>query len=187
MDDRMKRLNLTCIALLFSVVVLGQHMEKKSTEIPNGWKPFKGENFWMIYPEDWELNESGQMGTTFVILSPLSSEQDQFRENVNLLVQDLKGYNISLAQFATVSEEQVRSIVPEGKLIRSERISGNTLDFHKMTYTGKQGTFDMIFEQYFWVENEKAYILSFSSEQLQYDVYKAVGMRMLNSFQLFAH
>lgn len=182
----------TCLPIIiFGLVtiqaVFGQSLEKSATKVPEGWKELKGENYWMIYPEEWELNSSGEMGSTFVVLSPVSSADDRFRENVNLMIQDLKGYNVNLAKYTEVSEEQIRTLVPEGNIIESTLITGNILNYQKTIYTGKQGDFDMIFEQYYWVEDEKAFVLSFTSEENQYEMYKSIGEKMLNSFQLFVH
>ena len=177
--------------ILFALVVIqsafGQSLVKSATKIPEGWKELKGENYWLMYPQEWELNSSGEMGSTFVVLSPVTSTDDRFRENVNLMIQDLKGYNVNLEMFTEVSEEQVRTLVPEGNILESTLITGNTLNFQKTIYTGKQGDFDMIFEQYYWVEGEKAFVLSFTCEENQYEVYKTIGEKILNSFQLFVH
>ena len=60
------------------------------------WKSLNTESYSIQYPENWELVTSGQMNTSFVIFSELSSETDPFRENVNLIIQDLKGYHMDL-------------------------------------------------------------------------------------------
>ncbi len=173
------------LALLVLQPSFGQSMEKTATQVPNDWKELKGDNYWLIYPEDWELNTSGQMGSTFALLSPVSSSKDKFRENVNFMIQDLSGYNMNLEAFAKVSEEQVKTLVTDGELIESTLIVGNTLNHQKTIFTGKQGIFNLIFEQHYWVENDKAFILSFTCEESQHEKYKEVGAKILNSFQLF--
>lgn len=49
------------------------------------------------------------MGTSLIILSPLESEKDTFRENVNLLIQDLTGLDIGLDQYTKISEDQMKA------------------------------------------------------------------------------
>ena len=67
--------------LLFPIVVCGQTI--------NDWKIFDHLNYSISYPSTWELNHDGQMGTSFIISSPLESDNDNFKENVNLVIQDL--------------------------------------------------------------------------------------------------
>ena len=84
------------------------------------WNTFKKDSYTIDYPKDWELDESGQMGTSFILFSPLTSQKDQFRENVNLLVQDLTGYNLDLDKYVEISEEQVKTLITDGKIIESK-------------------------------------------------------------------
>lgn len=183
------KLALYTILLIITTLpsVFCQGLEKKATQIPTDWKELKGENYWMIYPQDWELKTSGEMGSTFALLSPLSSKKDKFQENVNLIIQDLTGRNMSLEKYVEVSEEQVRTLIVDGKILESKLITGNTKNFQKTRFTGKQGGFDLIFEQYYWVENEKAYVLSFSCEEAQYPKFQEAGRKMMDSFQLFIY
>ena len=46
-------------------------------------------NFTIQYPDSFELNNSGLMGTTFILFSKQTSQQDLFLENINLIIQDL--------------------------------------------------------------------------------------------------
>ena len=73
----MKFINII-ILLIFTNVLISQEFKVHS------------ENEYSIqYPENWELNESKAMGTNFILFSPLNSKKDQFKENVNLIIQDL--------------------------------------------------------------------------------------------------
>ncbi len=150
----------------------------------NEWKSFEGDNYSIEYPADWELNESGEIGTSFILFGPVSSEEDLFRENVNLLIQDLKGYGLNLETFVEISEGQVQTMITDGKIIESTRQTNQALPYQKMIFTGKQGTYDLKFEQYYWVVDDKAYVLTFTCEETQFDNYKTVGEKILDSFQL---
>jgi hypothetical protein len=69
------------------------------------FKVFTGNDFSIQYPSGWEINTEGQMATSLVLLAPLESAQDKFKENVNLIIQDLCGYTIDLASYAAISEQ----------------------------------------------------------------------------------
>jgi len=148
-----------------------------------GWKTIHENGYSIQYPGNWDLSKSGQMGMSFIILSKLSSEQDKFKENVNLLIQDLKGQNINLDKFVQISEGQISTLLTNGKLIESSRLNENNSEFHKFIYSADQGIYKLKIEQYFWVKNEKAYILTLSTETDQFEKYKKTGEQILNSFR----
>ena len=174
------------ILLLFTFMACGQTPESNSST--NGeklnWKTLEENNYSIQYPADWELNQSGQMGTTFFLLSPLSSDQDKFKDNVNLLIQDLSNLNLDLDKYAEISVGQVRTMITNSTLIESKRIKNGLDEFHRMIYTGDQGMFHLKFEQFFWINNEKAYVLTLTCEQDKFKGFKDVGETILNSFML---
>lgn len=171
--------------LFFSLSVCGQTSSTNgSLKTEDGWK-FLNENIYSIqYPENWELNTSGQMGMSFILFSKQSSTKDQFRENVNLLVQDLAGQDIDLDKYVEISEGQIKTLITNSNLIESKRQTENELEFQKVIYTGDQGIYKFKFEQLYWIKNGKAYILTLTCEIDQFDHYKETGKKILKSFRL---
>ena len=155
-----------------------------TSTVETEWKTLKENNYTINYPSDWELNQSGTMGMSFILLSPLSSEEDSFRENVNLLIQDLAGYNLDLDSYSELSTNQIKTMVTEGKLIVNERLMKNGQEFQKVIYSGKQGVYNLKFEQYYWVVNGNAYVLTLTCEIDQFDAFSEMGEKILNSFKL---
>lgn len=149
-----------------------------------GWESLKEKEYSIEYPSEWTLDKSGMMGTKFMLFSPLSSEEDKFKENINLIVQDISAYNLNLDQYVELSEEQVKISITEAHMITSERLKDGSTAFHKVIYTGKQGVFELQFEQYYWIENSKAYVLTFTCEEDQFAEYRVVGEKVLNSFKI---
>ncbi len=175
--------------LLFIVVACGQTNTNKepannSNKEVAGWKTFSDKNYSIQYPSNWELDKSGQLGTSLFLFSPLENDKDQFKDNVNLIVQDLTGRNIDLDKFVEISEEQVKTMITNSTLIESTRMKNSAPEFHKMVYTGDQGIYNLKFEQYFWVINQQAYILTLTCEQAKFPDYKETGEKILNSFSL---
>ena len=170
--------------LFLTFIAFGQAQESNSTAKGTNpkWKTFDGANYSIQYPPEWELNQSGQMGTTFILFSLLESSQDQFKDNVNLLIQDLSGYNIDLDKYAEISEGQVKTMITNSTLIESKRIKNGSEEHHRMIYTGDQGVFHLKYEQYYWVNNDKAYVLTLTCEQTKFANYKEIGESILNSF-----
>lgn len=172
----MNKLQLTGILFLISALVAsGQN---------NGWNSLNEKEYSIQYPEDWELNKSGQMGTSFMLFSQITSQTDQFKENVNLIIQDLAGHNVDLNKYVEISEGQIETIITDGEIISSNRIKNKASEFQKVIYTGKQGIFNLKFEQYYWVQNEKAYVLTLTCEEDEFNDFKEIGEKVLDSFRI---
>jgi hypothetical protein len=185
-NDTMKRVTLFVLTSLFLTSFAISQTTKSGTEIvtQNNWKTLEESNYSIQYPNSWELNKSGQMGTSFMLLTQLSSVQDKFRENVNLIIQDLTGQNIDLNKYVEISEDQIKSMEAAGNLTESKRLNSNGKNFQKVIYTLSQGGYNLNIEQYYWVEKGKAYVLTLTCETSEFAKYKEIGEKILNSFKL---
>ena len=182
----MKLIKLFGIAVLFlGLDALGQSPQSTmKTKSSDTWKTFAFNNYSIQYPDSFDLNKSGLMGTCFVLLSKQTSQGDLFRENVNLIIQDLTGKNIGLDKYVAITEGQIKSRMSNGIIIESKRINAGDSEFHKIIYSGTQGQFNLKFEQYYWIIKEKAYVLTLTCELNQFDKYKEVGEKIMNSFRV---
>jgi hypothetical protein len=104
------------------------------------WSQLDKSEYSITYPSNWSLDASGQMGTQFFILSPLESETDKFKENVNLLKQDIpSAYNLD--SYIQLSTNQIKTQVKNSKIIESKRIKRGGNEFHILKYIGFQNQF----------------------------------------------
>jgi serine/threonine-protein kinase len=171
------------VIILAVIVACGQNKQKKEqVETTVKWNTFEQQDFKVQYPDSFELNTSGDMGMTFILFSKLTSPQDKFRDNINLIIQDLTGLNMTLDQYVAISEEQVVTMITNGNIIESKRIKRNNSEFQKIICTGIQGQFDLKFMQYYIIKDEKAYVLTLTAEVDQFDNYKNVGEKIMDSF-----
>ncbi len=180
-------IRITITLLFVSIISFGQNNTKqessdKTKSTDKDWKTLNTETYSIQYPLDWELNQNGLMGTSFILFSALEPEGDQFRENINLLIQDLSTYNIDLNQYTEISEGQIKTMITNSVLIESKRIKVGSEEYHQLIYTGDQGIFRLQFEQYYWVRDKKAFVLTFTCEQDKFSKYKELGEAILNSF-----
>ncbi len=173
--------------LLLSINVLGQSQQKQTpTEkeklVSTDWKTFADPKYSVQYPITWELNQSGAMGTSIIILSPMDSNMDKFRENMNVLIQDLSKYGIDLDKYTEISENQIKTMISNVNIIESKRVKVKEGEYHKLLYTGDQGTLHLMFEQYYWVINKNAYVLTFTSEIDKHKGLNEIIAKILSSF-----
>jgi hypothetical protein len=182
----MKRTLLFIVFLITSFSsVFGQAEPTLAEQLEQSkWRVLDEEKYLISHPIDWELDQSSQMGTSFMLFSPLSSSDDQFRENVNLIIQDLAGQNITMDIFTELSEGQIKTMLVDGKIISSERQNAEGQEFHKAIFSGRQGIFNLQFEQYYWIKEEKAFVLTLTCESETFATYQKVGEEMLNSFKV---
>lgn len=176
----MKKIPILLLSFLFSTLIT---FSQTSPKTEKGWSTFSDKNYSVQYPDTWVLYRAPKMGMSFVVLSQLTDPKDQFKENVNLLIQDLKGKNMDLKKYTELSEEQIATLVTNGKLIESKRRNENGSEFQKLIYTGDQGMYKLKFEQYYWVKNEKAFVLTLTCEASQFEKFKATGEKIMNSFK----
>lgn len=171
--------------LLFSFIACGQTLEPTNSakETRPNWKTLDGKYYSIQYPPDWELNQSGQLGTIFALLSPLEAVPDNFRENVNFIIQDLTGSNLDLNKYVELSEEGIKILITNPILIESERVNAGSDEYHRMVYTGDQGIFQLTFYTIFWVKGDFAYVLTLTCEQDKFIDFLDVGEAILNSFK----
>lgn len=148
------------------------------------WLTLKTEEYTIQYPADWEIDQSGNMGTKFYLFSPVISDEDQLRENVNLLTQDLTDYKMTLDEFIALTEGQVETMLTNGQLLLSERIKNKKGEYHKLMYSGDIDALSLTFEQYCWVIGDTAFILTFTGETETFGQYQPTGERILNSFKM---
>jgi len=184
--NRYKYQLIILVLFLSNVLLNGQSNNSKNEnqESKLVWKTLTGDSYEIMYPSTWIVDQSGQMGTSFFLFSPLSDESDTFKENANLIIQDLSSYDLNLDQFVDASLNQIKSFIADYNIISNERISTDDTEYQKILYTGKQGIAILRFEQFYWLIDNKAYVLTMTFNNLEYDNYKETSDKIMNSFKL---
>lgn len=148
-----------------------------------GWTPFYHRDYTIVYPSNWELDTSGQMRTSFFLFSPVTGEKDDFKENVNLMIQDLSQYPATLDQYIKLTVDQIASM-EDIYMKKNERKKAGNRSFQHLVYSGSQGGYDLVFEQYIWVIHKEAFVLTFTCQESMYETYREIGQKVMNSFRI---
>lgn len=175
--------NLIALAgsLLFPLLAVAQM--GGGTTAPE-WLQLDRDGYSIQYPSDWEVDESGQMNTTLILLSAQEDPMDSFQENVNLLLQNLTGMGIDLDKFVEVSLAQIKVMIADNEVLDSQRKEAQGQEFHQVVFKGQQSGFDLTFVQYYWIIEETAYVLTLTAETDKYEKFKATGLKILDSFMI---
>ncbi|MEQ8362830.1 MAG: hypothetical protein RH948_08170 [Cyclobacteriaceae bacterium] len=173
------KITLALFFLVFHNVIAQHEADNKQAE---NWATFIGDGYQLNYPKDWELNES-LPNAEMAVLSELTSEADSFRENVNLLIQDLTGTDIDLDQYVQISENQVRNELVNGRIFYSDRHNVTGSEFHMIIYSGQFGTTNLKLQQHYLIKDKKAYVITLTCAYTEFDNYQKIGAMILGSFQ----
>lgn len=144
-------------------------------------KTVKTNNYEISFPSNFRYDDSKIRNTEFIIYTEKEDENDTFLENINLLIQNLEEHQISLNQYVEITEKQVNVY---GKLAESKRITLNNSEAHILSYTANLTGQNLKFYQYLLIKNEKAYILTYSSEIEKFDKFLPEIIKIFNSFYL---
>jgi hypothetical protein len=178
---------------LISCLISGQINVERAVGKPStisSWKTLEQNNYSIRYPTDWDLQQSETTGSSatltypFAILSPLESTEDKFRENVNLVVEDLNGQEINLSRYAELSKAQLKLQMRNCKIVEAKKIDKGSRKYYKIVFTWDYQTFHLKVEQYYWILNGKAYVVTFTSEQNKFAKFRGIGEDILNTFTL---
>src|SRR5579862_6208719 len=88
------------LLLLFSAVGYSQE---------GNWRLLDQPEYTQSYPSGWSLDQSGKMGTKFILFS--GKIDNGFSDNLNLLIQDLNGSGLDLDKYVILSEGQVKTMI----------------------------------------------------------------------------
>ena len=141
------------------------------------------QRFIVSYPSNWELitqNYQNQVINGF--LAPVDSQNDTFRENLNIIVETYSSpiqldnyYQMNINQLKAFPDIQFLgnydgfvSEIPSKILIYSRLLNGKNLTF----------------SQVFLVQGNKGYILTFTAESNKYQAYQPLFQQMMDRFRL---
>ncbi len=168
------------ILILFVQTVFVFAQEAKDTE----WRTLEEKNYSIQYPFDWIADNSGQLGAELFLFSPENSKGDQFIESINLVIADLPDGNISLEEYAHRSEDELASMITNFKLLENKQLKNQNGDYRKVVYTGDHNKYKLRFIKYYWIVNNKVYVLTFTGEQEGFEGYSSITKKILSSFKI---
>ena len=177
---------LTLLFLGALIIARAQAISVKDTTktIASVWQVLERPVYTIEYPSTWTIDSSKKFGSDMFAFSPLESESDNFRENVNVMIQDLSGFGLTLAIYADTSVSQIKNMLNNCTIVENKSVKEGNKEFHKVVFTGQQGNFTLKSVQYYFLVKDIAYIITLTTLLEKYDQYIQSGERMLNSFRL---
>ena len=165
------------LLILLITLQISSCQSNKKSEI----KEIDKNGYSIEYSSDLKLDESGKQGSEFLLFTKKTNSDDDFVENINLIIQNLETLNLDLNKFVEITENQIKA---NGNLISSERLSNNNSEFQKLIYSAHLNNFDLKFIQYDFVKNDKAYILTFTAKENEFDKYSFEMENIMKTFDI---
>ena len=144
-----------------------------NTILDEGWVTKKSGKYSISIPADWSFREDDK---GFFVTSPLSEPNDTFAENVNLTVQIIG--NMTIDEYMDLSKKQLVAMnVSDLRIIFFK-------DKTEIECGFKYGDIEVKYIQYVWLENGKAYLLTYTDSKDAFGVHINLARRVLNSFKM---
>ena len=149
----------------------------------NKFVPYQNETykFKLEYPEGWKIIEGYRQ--VAVAFAPMSERG--FHPNVNIVVQDMSNYpGLTLQKFGENGLLQLGELVTDFKLISIEKSSLYGKPALICIFDGKQGIYNLRWMQVYTLNNNRAYVITFTSGNTEFNTYQEAVERMINSFTI---
>ena len=137
------------------------------------------DDFSLSYPSHLKLDDSEKDGVSIILATKKENDNDNFIENVNLVVK-----NIGDENFIDFTNKTVKQINDFGYIKENKRFKINNKDCLRLVIEATQNNIGLTFIQHYYVENGKAYVLTFSCETKKLNKYFNEMNEILLSFKI---
>ena len=135
------------------------------------------------YPNTWEPDTSGSMGSVFFLHSPLLDEEDQFSENINLVLQNLPKKGMKSSAYLDLTLKGIKTYLTDYTIIENKKTKKNGKQCYVLEYAGSMNDFELHFLQYIWVQKDKVQILTFTAQGHSFEYYRLLATQIMESMK----
>ena len=142
--------------------------------------------FEISYPPEWSMIEN-EAGAAAIFYSPLENELDVFKENVNIVIQDLSAKPMPLEQYTKTAINQMKVVFKEKmEVLESTPVYIGGLQGHKFVFMGAGNDGDLKFMSMWTIKGETAFQFTYTGLKAgdDWDQYKKVADKMAKSFKI---
>ncbi|KAB8332565.1 serine/threonine protein kinase [Scytonema tolypothrichoides VB-61278] len=195
-QNRKIALALVLVALVPCIVVLVPEIREKifasshndSSLTKTSFLTYDSSNYFMIrmkYPKDWRIQkiEDRFTGDVAKFFPPPKNDSNSFQPEVSVEMEDLKK-PISLPDYTNLKVNQITRYLTNPRINESHPTKLANLPAHEVIYTGKQEQFNVKRIAVWTVKDNKAYIVTYTAEESQYDTFLETAQAMMNSLEI---
>ena len=143
------------------------------------------DRFSVKYPDTWELKVENDVVS---LLAAVESDADQFRENVNAMVQDLSQQPMTMTEYTKLTTDWVKESNGVMQLEREIEFAGHPATEVAYTLPANATGMDLevMFHQVWLLKDNKAYLLTYAAEPHSYEKFELEAAEIFKSFVLKA-
>ena len=139
------------------------------------------------YPQLWTKTETLDpiTGSLATFMAPVQvNNSDVFQENLRIIVQNLAGKNVTLAEYTQTSIEEIKLFSPDAEIVEQRNTQLANEPAHQVVYTGKEEGYTLKHLQIWTIKDNKVYIITYTAELNKYSDYLKTVQKMINSFEI---
>ena len=140
--------------------------------------------FSLLYPSNWLITPGGG-GSSVLIQSPQENDLDFYLENVNIVIQDLSGKQLSLMDYSDIAVRQIKAVFKNNVNVleaNETRFAGRA--GYKFSYIGHGPQGDLKIVHYWTIKGPKAYQFTYAALATKFDNYLPQIEKMVKSFTI---
>lgn len=137
------------------------------------------------YPQDWQIHhiEDPFTGDVVKFWSPPTSNAQELIAEVNINVEDLKEPT-SLAEYTNFFVHEITKLFTNARIHESHATKLSNLPAHEVVYSGKEQGYKIKRMAVWTLKNNKAYIVTYTAEESQYDKFLKIAQTMIESLKI---
>jgi len=156
-------------------------MEKGTVEaVENGHRDIEA-GFEVKFPEGWDIKR-GVMGADVIALAPSDSDEDLFRENVNIIHADLE-FPITQDEYSKINMTRLEELLTDYDLEESDDVDVDGIQSKRLIYTHRMGVVNAKVMQYLILVGSNAYVITFTTDPKMFDQYRGVFDEIMKTFK----
>lgn len=142
------------------------------------FKEIKKDNYSITVHKDWYV-EHGQNETS---LSIYLDTEDDFSENINVIITDLPSSSTTLKDIETSAKKEFLLI--KGSVISSEKIITPNKEYQRMVVIAPNYGENLKYLIHYIIKNSKLYILTFTAHEKDFEQYEKIAEQVMQSFRV---
>ena len=130
-------------------------------------------------PTSWTLDDKN-LSAEVIAISPNANQ----RESINVSTENLRGSGMTLDEYAELSLPALEGSIGEFKLITNEVYGNGKERRHSRVFTGVINKIPFHYHQIYYVQNDDAYILTYTCDESYFIKGKPEIEEIISSFKL---
>lgn len=137
----------------------------------------------ITFPFNWEVKRN-YMGCDIIAISPLEDDRDIFRENVNLIIEELP-YSMSLIEYYVINIINMESRFPGFEILESNDIVINNNKAKRIIFINVTDRYNFKYLQYYFCTEKYGYVLTFTALTISYEDYSNKFEEIVKTFHIY--